>query len=163
MEQNTRRRFSDPVEGFHHRTERKGECLEYTGHRDRLGYGKLNNKGRGMLAHRFAWELENGPIPEGLYLDHICHNPSCCDVAHLRLATQKQNMEHQRKAHSTSGSGVRGVYWNKDRQRWVVQVRHNKKSHYFGLYEDLAEAERVAIAKRNELFTRNDADRAPTM
>lgn len=160
MEETTRR-FSNSAEGLKHRTEWRGECLEYTGHRDRLGYGKLRAYGKPMLAHRFAWELENGPIPEGLYLDHTCHNPPCCNVAHLRLATQKLNMEHQLRAHKGSTSGVRGVHWNKARQRWQVQVRHNKTPHYGGLFTDLAEAEAVAKRMRNELFTRNDADRMP--
>lgn len=153
------RRFSDPVEGFNHRTQWVGGCLEYTGHRDRNGYGKMNVHGRGMLAHRFAWELEHGPIPDGMYLDHRCHNPACCNTAHLRLATQKQNMEHQTRAHKGSKSGVRGVYWQAQRGKWAAQVRHNGVSHYLGLFEDIQEAAEVVKAKRLELFTHNDADR----
>lgn len=152
-------RYSNSAEGLRARLKPEGECLVYTGHRDRLGYGKLRAYGKPMLAHRFAWEIENGPIPDGLYVDHACHNPSCCNVTHLRLATQKQNMEHQLAAHKGSSSGVRGVHWNKARQKWQVQVRHNKIPHYGGLFDVLAEAERVAKAMRLELFTRNDADR----
>ena len=154
-----RTRYSDPVEGLMARLEPEDGCLVYTGSRDRLGYGKLRAYGKPMLAHRFAWELANGPIENGLHLDHTCHNPSCCKIEHLRLATQKLNMENQIRAHKGSSSGVRGVYWNAQRNMWQTQVRHNGKAIYCGLYASIEEAERTVIRKRNELFQYNDADR----
>lgn len=161
MNQTTRtRRYSDSADGLRARLKQDGECLVYTGHRDKLGYGKLRAYGKPMLAHRFAWEIENGPIEDGLYIDHICHNPPCCNVNHLRLATQKLNMENQKRAHKGSSSGVRGVYWNAQRKMWQTQVRHNGKAIYCGLYETIEEAEKAVIAKRNELFAYNDADRS---
>lgn len=157
MNQSTR--YSDPAEGLRARLQPDGDCLVYTGHRDNLGYGKINVKGRGMLTHRYAWELANGRIPDGLYIDHICHNTSCCKIEHLRLATQKQNMEHQLRAHKGSSSGVRGVYWNAQRKMWQTQVRHNGKAIYCGLFATVEEAAEAVKQKRLELFTRNDADR----
>jgi len=134
-------------------------CLIFTGAINSTGYGSFNAGGRPMLAHRYAWEQANGPIPDGAEIDHTCHNTACCFPAHLRLADRKQNMEHQKGAHKGSTSGIRGVYWNKNRQRWQVQVRHNKIPHYGGLFEDIKEAEAVALKLRRELFTRNDLDR----
>lgn len=152
-------RFSNPAEGLYYRTEWNSECLEFTGHRDIQGYGKINVKGRGMLAHRYAWELENGPIPDEMMIDHRCHNPSCISIEHLRLATNKLNMEHQVRAHKNNKSGVRGVYWQAQRRKWAAQVRHNKKSIYLGLFLTIEEAEAAVKAKRLELFTYNDWDR----
>ncbi|KUG58970.1 HNH endonuclease signature motif containing protein [Nesterenkonia jeotgali] len=153
------RRFNNPADALAYRSQWNGECLEFTGHLDRHGYGKMHVRGRGMLAHRLAWELEHGEIPDGAVIDHRCHNTSCVRVAHLRLATHKLNMEHQTRAHHGNKSGVRGVYWQAQRRKWAGQVRHNGKSHYVGLFEDVADAETAVIAKRLELFTYNDSDR----
>ena len=137
------------------------QCLVWQGSINSTGYGTFNAGGKTVLAHRYAWELENGPIPAGAEIDHTCHTTACCLPAHLRLADRKQNMEHQKGAHKGSTSGIRGVYWNKDRQRWQVQVRHNKVPHYGGLFEDIKDAEAAAMRIRRELFTRNDGDRTP--
>lgn len=158
---NQRTRFTDPVAALAARTRQDGDCLTYTGHRDKNGYGKLTANKKPYLAHRFAYELANGPIPAGMVLDHICHNTSCVNPAHLRPATHKQNMEHQTAAHKGSKSGVRGVYWNAARRKWVGQVRHNRVSHYLGVFDTIEEAADAVLAKRLELFTHNDADRLP--
>ena len=42
-------------------------------------------------AHRLAYQIWNGPIPEGLQIQHTCDNPWCCNPDHLRLGTPKSN------------------------------------------------------------------------
>lgn len=54
----------------------------------RCGYGQLPCGG---TAHRYAWELENGPIQTGLCVLHDCDTPLC--VRHLHLGTKKQNTQ----------------------------------------------------------------------
>jgi hypothetical protein len=54
---------------------------------------------------------------------------------------------------------VRGVYWNKRKKRWHAQISHNDETIYVGSFGDLQEADAAVTAKRNELFTHNDADR----
>jgi hypothetical protein len=49
------------------------------------------NQGRMHLAHRVAWGLERGPIPEGLCVLHRCDNPPCVRVDHLFLGTVGDN------------------------------------------------------------------------
>ena len=44
-----------------------------------------------VLAHRVAWELTVGPIPDGLTIDHLCRNQRCCNPSHLRLLTHQAN------------------------------------------------------------------------
>jgi hypothetical protein len=66
-------------------------CIEWTGLIDRKGYGKTWFEGRSQGAHRVAWQLANGPIPDGLMVMHSCDNPPCCNVAHLSLGTAADN------------------------------------------------------------------------
>jgi hypothetical protein len=70
-----------------------GQCWEWTGARFRYGYGAQGWKGKNHKAHRIAWELVNGPIPDGMCICHHCDNPPCCNPAHLFLGTMQDNMD----------------------------------------------------------------------
>ncbi len=67
-------------------------CWEWQAHRSTKGYGRfwLTQK-RYEQAHRFAWILEHGQIPDGLHVLHRCDNPPCCNPAHLFLGTNRDN------------------------------------------------------------------------
>ena len=57
----------------------------------RKGYASVWVDGRGVKAHRVAYELANGPIPEGMVIRHTCGNPSCVNAEHLRVGTPAEN------------------------------------------------------------------------
>lgn len=67
-------------------------CIEWTGSRDKLGYGHMAFNGRPALVHRVNYELFVGPIPDGLVLDHLCRNPPCVNPEHLEAVTQGENI-----------------------------------------------------------------------
>lgn len=54
-------------------------------------YGAIQVDGKLRRAHRVAYELANGPIPEGMYVCHSCDNPLCIEASHLWLGTADDN------------------------------------------------------------------------
>jgi len=59
-----------------------------------------------VLAHRFAYEAEHGPLPDGVAVMHDCDTPACVRVAHLRAATQAWNL-FERSAKGRTAKGER--------------------------------------------------------
>lgn len=57
----------------------------------RSGYGRFKLNQRHVTAHRLAYELTIAPIPDGLVLDHLCRNRSCCNPFHLEPVTSRTN------------------------------------------------------------------------
>lgn len=133
-------------------------CWEWFGNTVK-GYGRIGVNGGSSYAHRVSYEMAYGSIDDGKFIDHLCHNPGCVKPDHLRMVTPKQNTEHRVGANPNSKSGVNGVHWRKDVQKWQVTIHAGPKMHHVGYFIDLADAEAAAIAKRNELFTHNNVDR----
>lgn len=70
-----------------------GPCWEWMAHRNKRGYGRFGiTWKRTVLAHRFAYEQANGPIPDGLEPDHLCRNHACVNDTHLELVTHQTNV-----------------------------------------------------------------------
>lgn len=59
---------------------------------DRKGYGRTWWNGREGFAHRLAFVLWRGPIPDAMGVLHKCDTPPCCNPEHLFLGTQRDNM-----------------------------------------------------------------------
>jgi hypothetical protein len=67
-------------------------CWEWTAGRDHAGYGRIGIDGTPELAHRVAYEIFVGPIPDGLTLDHLCRNPACVHPLHLEPVSMVENV-----------------------------------------------------------------------
>ena len=147
-------KYHDPEKCFEGRTRLdENGCLVWTGNLGGAGYGRINVNGKRMKAHRYAWERVNGPIPDGLLIDHKCFNRACVNVEHLRLATKAQNAENRSGAISGSMSGARGVYLDRRTGKWRAQVRAKGKSHYGKLRDTVDEAFEDAQEMRSRLMT----------
>ncbi len=67
-------------------------CIEFTGSIDVAGYGRIHKDGRPQRPHRVAYELVNGPIPDGMQLDHLCRNRACVNPGHLEPVSCRENL-----------------------------------------------------------------------
>lgn len=68
------------------------DCWEWKAEITHDGYGRYCYKYRRYMSHRFSYEIMIGPIPEGLQIDHLCRNRSCCNPEHLEAVTCKENL-----------------------------------------------------------------------
>lgn len=85
-----RQRF-DPVR-FWQRVVKGDGCWIWTGRRSARGYGQWYLQGRGIAAHRVAYEAVVGPVPAGLVLDHLCRTHACVRPSHMEPVTQRENV-----------------------------------------------------------------------
>jgi hypothetical protein len=76
-------------------------CWLWQRSKDRHGYGQVRKDGRLVYAHRRAFERHVGPIPKGLYIDHLCRNPACVNPAHLEPVTHGENLRRGASAKLT--------------------------------------------------------------
>lgn len=82
-----------------------GGCVIWTATHNDRGYGQINDSGKMVYAHRVAYTLFTGPIPDGMVVDHTCHNGDascpggpeclhrrCINPHHLEAITSEENI-----------------------------------------------------------------------
>ena len=100
----------------------------------RRGYRYVRVYGKLLLAHRIIWEMFNGPIPEGMEVDHIDTNPSNNDISNLRLATSSNNKWNMnRPSHNTSG--FKGVSLFKATGKYEAYIKFNGRKIHLGFFD----------------------------
>ena len=86
----------------------------------------INVGGKMRLTHRIIWEMCNGPIPDGMLVDHIDNDATNNRLSNLRLATKSQNGMN-RGANKGSLSGLKGVWQDKRDGAWQADITVNRK------------------------------------
>jgi hypothetical protein len=135
-----------------------------------LWVAQTNSRGYGVfyrdparthqLAHRAAYEMAFGPIPDGVLIDHICHVRSCVNPAHLRLATASENNQNRSPSIAPkAATGFLGVRLHSPNGLYTGRVQHLGKVHCTGYFATPEQANEAVVALRNRLFTHNDHDR----
>lgn len=92
-------RKAHPELRFWQNVDMMGECWTWQGERRQRGYGAfytMRNGVKFVAAHRYAFELCYGPIPNGLLILHRCDNPPCVRPDHLYAGTQADNMRDRK-------------------------------------------------------------------
>ena len=122
----------DPVTRFWRRVNQAGpphptlgQCWQWLGMPHRSGYGRHKAGERVVYAHRFAYELLVGPIPDNLQIDHLCRNTMCVRPGHLEPVDQRTNMNrgvgagaaNHRKTHCPKGHALSGP----NLYRWRIE------------------------------------------
>jgi len=96
-------KWNDPIHNFYEHVEKTDTCWLWTGCLDKDGYGVASIKQKKLAAHRAAYILFVGEIPNGRYVLHGCNNTSCVNPEHLRLGTQQDNVNDQIVAGTNTG------------------------------------------------------------
>ena len=86
---------TDTATRFWPRVQKADGCWPWIASIGTDGYGKFWVRGRTTHAHRVAWELTHGQIPDDdpRLVCHHCDNPPCCNPAHLFLGTHSENAQ----------------------------------------------------------------------
>lgn len=101
-----------PEGRFWSRVNKTDRCWLWTGYTNRWGYGQYANRTWGTpMAHRIAWTIVNGPIPDRMTLDHVaelCGHKHCVNPAHLEPISALDN-----------------------HRRWAAAITHCQRGHEF--------------------------------
>ena len=124
-----------------------GGCLLWTGDINRGGYGRLRWRGRYHSAHRLAYEVAIGPIPEGMKVLHRCNAPSCINPDHLLLGTNADKVARARMARGQrNGTSKLTV-------AQVLAIRAARGSHRKIAAEFRVSHQTIGLIRRRQLWT----------
>lgn len=109
--------------------------------------GRDHGMGRArLIAHCFIPNPDNKPT-----IDHINRIRDDDRIENLRWATHAEQNQNQVYMHRTNTSGVRGVHWNKQSEKWQALIQVDGTRLHLGYFDDLHDAEAAYRSKRREL------------
>jgi hypothetical protein len=117
------------------------------GHISDRGYQRVVINNKMYKAHRIIFLMHKGYLP--IEIDHIDGDKLNNKIENLRPATRSQNLLNKKKP-SSNTSGVKGVSWCAERNKWEVQMYVDGKKKYVGRFESLDVAKSMAMAFREK-------------
>lgn len=122
------------------------------GYNSKYGYRILCIDRIDYFEHNLIWFLTRGFWPpKGYEVDHENRVKWDNRPRNLRLATRSQNCANS-KVRVDNKAGYRGVHFDKEKNKFAVQITKNKKTHSLGYYETVEQAAKVAQDARVKLF-----------
>ena len=98
--------------------------------------GRVFNKT--YAAHRVVWAIHYGEWPDG-EVDHINGQPGDNRICNLRCVSHKENGRNVKRFQNNT-SGITGVAWNGQFQKWVAYITVDGKRRHLGVFDDFNEA-----------------------
>lgn len=111
-------------------------------------YIRTSYRRKKYLAHRIIYEMFNGPISEGMEVDHINRNRRDNRLSNLRLVSHQDNMRNMPRL-NTNKSGSTGVSWFKRDCRWRATITINRRQKHIGYFDSFEDA--LAARKAAEI------------
>ena len=108
------------------------ECWDWIGAINQKGYGAFSIGRKNIIAHRMAWELTYGPIPDGVFALHHCDRPRCCNVRHLWLGSNQDNVDDKVRKNRQCSGEKNGLAKLTNGQ--VLEIRRLAKEGHFQNY-----------------------------
>lgn len=137
-------RFANKMSGWEETSKKDG----YKCFRIAIVY---NNKRYNLLSSRIIFLLHNGYLTEGKEIDHIDRNSLNNNASNLRELFRWENQLNKGLSKKNNSSHS-DVVWHKRSKKWMVRISINKKRYYFGIYEKLEDAIKVAVKNRKKLY-----------
>lgn len=109
------------------------------------GHSLSNRVNEVVSLHRWVTNA-----PKGMVVDHFNHDTLNNIDENLRVCTIAENSQNRRGAMRNNVTGIRGVYWSKQRNKWAAEASLNKKIFHLGMYNNIEDAEKVVIEFRKK-------------
>lgn len=123
------------------------ECWEWQGHRNQYGYGRISTGGnKKMLVHRVVYEIKVGIIPFGMKLLHTCDNRKCCNPKHLKVGTQKDNLQDMFSKKRNNNVNGENSPKSKLKEEEVIEIIKEKTNYKRGDRFRLAKKYKVSVS-----------------
>lgn len=117
------------------------------------GYVQIFVSGKRFYAHRLAWSIVNGPIPDGMEIDHIDGVKSNNAICNLRLASRSEQ-QRNKPVRSDNRAGLKGAIYNcrpGRRKHWHSCITVNGKTEHLGWFYTAEEASAAYTAEARRL------------
>lgn len=126
------------------------QCIK--GWKEGIYYAKTDFGPRAILMHRLILDIHEKP--GAIRGDHIDCNGLNNRRKNLRILSASMNNFNTLGLHKHNTSGIKGVYWSTQKQKWHAELLYQGKKHHLGFFTDINAAAAARKRKENELWRR---------